>query len=154
MVMCDFSARDLQQREMRLGLGPAKGKDTATSLGPALVTADELGGRRSGKSFDLAMRAVVNGREYSSGSLDAIYWSFGEMAAYASRGTVLQAGDVIGSGTVGTGCILELSGLHGAERYPWLRPGDEVVLEVEVLGTLRHSIRAGRAPVALREPPE
>ena len=90
-------------------LGPVKAKDTATSLGPWLITPDELEPRRSGKSFDLEMSASVNGRPYSMGNADDLYWSFGQMISYASRGTRVQTGDVIASGTVGTGCILELS---------------------------------------------
>lgn len=139
-VMADFSARDLQAREMRVGLGPAKGKDTATSLGPWLVTPDELRGHRTGNRLDLAMAARVNGTDYSAGSLGDIYWTFGQMIAYASRGTTVRPGDVIGSGTVGTGCILELSALHGESQYPWLRPGDTVRMEVESLGALEHRI--------------
>jgi 2-keto-4-pentenoate hydratase/2-oxohepta-3-ene-1,7-dioic acid hydratase in catechol pathway len=142
-VMNDWSARDLQRREMKLSLGPAKGKDFATSLGPFLVTTDELEPRRQGRAFDLAMTASVNGVEYSRASLADIYWSFGEMLAYASRGTRLVPGDVIGSGTCGTGCILELSLVHGTEAYPWLKPGDEVVLEVEGLGRLANRVVEG-----------
>jgi 2-keto-4-pentenoate hydratase/2-oxohepta-3-ene-1,7-dioic acid hydratase in catechol pathway len=142
-VMNDWSARDLQRREMKLSLGPAKGKDFATSMGPALVTLDELEPFRSGRAFDLAMRAEVNGKEYSRGSLVDIFWSFGEMLAYASRGTRLYPGDVIGSGTCGTGCILELSLVHGAEAYPWLKPGDEVTMEVEQLGRLTNRVVEG-----------
>jgi 2-keto-4-pentenoate hydratase/2-oxohepta-3-ene-1,7-dioic acid hydratase in catechol pathway len=149
-ILCDFSARDLQAREMKLGLGPAKGKDSATSLGPVLVTPDELEPFRSGHAFALTMTASVNGREYSRGNLGDIYWSFGEMIAYASRGTTLVPGDVIGSGTVGSGCILELAGLHGEEAYPWLRPGDELSLEIERIGVLRHRIVPGRPPLPLR----
>ena len=141
-VMNDWSARDVQRREMKLRMGPVKGKDFATSVGPCLVTPDELADSRSGKSFDLAMTAHVNGREYSRASLSDIHWSFGEMVEYASRGTRVATGDVIGSGTCGTGCILELSLVHGGEAYPWLRPGDEVVLEVERLGALRNRITA------------
>jgi len=152
-VLCDWSARDLQAREMKIGLGPVKGKDTATSLGPCLVTPDELADRRSGKAFALAMRSEVNGVEYATGDLSSIGWSFGEMVAYASRGTRLVPGDVIGSGTVGRGCILELSNLFGHEKYPWLRAGDHVVLDVERLGTLDHTVReprdAGWAPQPL-----
>ena len=152
-VLCDWSARDLQAREMRIGLGPVKGKDTATSLGPWLVTPDELADRRSGKAFALGMRVEVNGVEYTAGNLDSIAWSFGEMVAYASRGTRLVPGDVIGSGTVGRGCILELSQLFGGEKYPWLKPGDHVALEVERLGRLEHTVRepqaSGWAPVPL-----
>lgn len=139
-VMGDFSARDLQAREMRLGLGPAKAKDTATSLGPWLVTPDELQAYQDGDRLRLAMSAQVNGVDYSSGSLGDIYWSFGQMVSYASRGTTVRPGDVFGSGTVGSGCILELSALHGEDRYPWLVPGDIVRLEVQSLGVLEHEI--------------
>jgi 2-keto-4-pentenoate hydratase/2-oxohepta-3-ene-1,7-dioic acid hydratase in catechol pathway len=149
-VMNDWSARDLQRREMKLSLGPAKGKDFATSLGPVLVTPDELEPHRSGPAYDLTMRAEVNGNEYSRGSLADIYWSFGEMLAYASRGTRLLPGDVIGSGTCGTGCILELSAVHGADRYPWLEPGDEVTVEVEQLGRLTNRVVEGRPLRPLR----
>jgi 2-keto-4-pentenoate hydratase/2-oxohepta-3-ene-1,7-dioic acid hydratase in catechol pathway len=142
-VLNDWSARDLQRREMRLGLGPAKGKDFATSLGPMLITPDELEPYRDKKAFDLAMTARVNGAEWSRGRLSDIYWSFGEMLAHASRGTVLRPGDVIGSGTCGTGCILELSAVHGSDVYPWLGPGDVVELAVDGLGTLGNSVLAG-----------
>jgi 2-keto-4-pentenoate hydratase/2-oxohepta-3-ene-1,7-dioic acid hydratase in catechol pathway len=143
-VMNDWSARDLQRREMRLSLGPAKGKDFATTLGPFLVTPDELEPYRKGKAYDLAMTATVNGREYSRASLADIYWSFGEMLAYASRGTRVVPGDVIGSGTCGTGCILELALVHGEEAFPWLRPGDEVALEVEHLGRVVNRVVGGK----------
>jgi 2-keto-4-pentenoate hydratase/2-oxohepta-3-ene-1,7-dioic acid hydratase in catechol pathway len=139
-VMCDFSARDIQGREMALGLGPAKGKDGATSLGPWLVTADELEPFKSGRAFKLEMSVSVNGRRYGGGSLDEIYWSFPEMVSYASRGTRIMPGDVIGSGTVGTGCILEHARSGRGEEFGWLRAGDVVELEVELLGTLRHRI--------------
>lgn len=142
-VLCDFSARDLQAREMRLMLGPAKGKDTATSCGPWLVTPDELEQRRSGCTFDLRMTASVNGTQYSEGRLDSMIWSFPELVSYASRGTRVMPGDIIGSGTVGSGCILELSIEHGSSEYPWLEPGDEVTLEVEGLGALKHGIVSG-----------
>jgi 2-keto-4-pentenoate hydratase/2-oxohepta-3-ene-1,7-dioic acid hydratase in catechol pathway len=142
-VFCDWSARDVQARESTIGLGPAKGKDGATSIGPALVTPDELEPYRSGKGYRLAMRGSVNGRDLGGGSWADIHWSFGQMLAYASRGTELRPGDVIGSGTVGTGCLLELSGLHGSERYPWLRPGDVVTVEVERLGALTGRIVPG-----------
>jgi len=148
-VLCDWSARDLQKREQTIGLGPVKGKDSATSLGPVLVTPDELEPYRSGSGFTLAMSGSVNGQRYGGGNWSDIYWSFGQMIAYASRGTHLRPGDVIGSGTVGTGCILELSGLYGSERYPWLRPGDSVDIEVEQLGTVTGRIIAGVEPVPL-----
>jgi len=124
-VMNDWSARDLQRREMKVGLGPAKGKDFATSLGPVLVTADELGDE---------MVARVNGEERSRGRLSDMHYSWDELVAQAARNTHLRAGDVLGSGTVGTGCILEL----GDDR--WLRPGDVVELEVEGIGTLRNAV--------------
>jgi 2-keto-4-pentenoate hydratase/2-oxohepta-3-ene-1,7-dioic acid hydratase in catechol pathway len=149
-VMNDWSARDVQRREMKLSMGPVKGKDFATSLGPMLVTPDELETSRRGRAFDLTMMARVNGTEYSRASLADIYWSFGEMIAYASRGTRVEPGDVIGSGTCGTGCILELSLVHGAEAYPWLRLGDVVELEVERLGVLRNRIVPGALDRALR----
>jgi 2-keto-4-pentenoate hydratase/2-oxohepta-3-ene-1,7-dioic acid hydratase in catechol pathway len=149
-IMNDWSARDLQRREMRLGLGPAKGKDFATSLGPSLVALDELEDRRAGKAYDLAMTARVNGREYSRGNLADAHWSFGEMLAYASRGTRVAPGDVIGSGTCGTGCILELSLVHGHDAYPWLYPGDVVELEVERLGVLRNTVGVRASEGAIR----
>jgi 2-keto-4-pentenoate hydratase/2-oxohepta-3-ene-1,7-dioic acid hydratase in catechol pathway len=149
-VMNDWSARDLQRREMRLSLGPAKGKDFATSIGPVLVTPDELEPYRKGRAYDLAMTASVNGREYSRASWSDIFWSFGEMLAYASRGTTLRPGDVVGSGTCGTGCILELSLVHGSETYRWLQPGDEVTVEVEHIGRLTNRVVAGPDPKPLR----
>jgi 2-keto-4-pentenoate hydratase/2-oxohepta-3-ene-1,7-dioic acid hydratase in catechol pathway len=149
-VMNDWSARDLQRREMKLSMGPVKGKDFATSIGPVFVTPDELEETRRNQSYDLAMVATVNGVEYSRASLADIYWSFGEMLAYASRGTRVETGDVIGSGTCGTGCILELSLVHGVERYPWLQVGDVVELSVERLGTLRNTVTAGEPLRPLR----
>ncbi len=149
-VMNDWSARDVQRREMKLSMGPVKGKDFATSLGPVLVTPDELNSARAGRAYELAMTASVNGIEYSRASLSDIYWSFGEMLAYASRGTRVVPGDVIGSGTCGTGCILELSLVHGSDRYPWLQPGDVVELSVERLGRLRNRVVAGAPLRALR----
>lgn len=148
-ILCDWSARDLQALEMQQGLGPAKGKDGATSLGPWLVTPDELEPRRAGKAFDLTMTAKVNGREYSRGSMSSLYWSFAQMIAFASRGTTLVPGDVIGSGTVGTGCILELSRVHGTDAYPWLKAGDEVELSIDLLGSIRSRILPGSQPAAL-----
>ncbi len=136
LLLCDWSARDLQSREVRQGMGPVKGKDSATSLGPWLVTPDELDSRRGGNAFDLQMRASVNGRPYSKGNAGDLYWSFGQMISYASRGTRIVPGDVMGSGTVGTGCILELSTVHGEEQFPWLRAGDEVTLEADLLGAI------------------
>ncbi len=144
-VLNDWSARDVQREEVKVGLGPAKGKDFATSMGPYLVTPDELvDKRREGKAgyhYDLAMVARVNGIEYSRGNLGDLTFSFAEMIARASADCPLYPGDVIGSGTVGTGCILEL----GPEQYPWLMPGDVVELEVERLGILRNYVVEKRA---------
>ena len=147
-VMNDWSARDIQRREMKLSMGPVKGKDFATSIGPVFVTPDELEDTRRNKSFDLEMTATVNGVEYSRASLADIFWSFGEMIAYASRGTRVETGDVIGSGTCGTGCILELSMVHGVDRYPWLQPGDVVELSVERLGETSQPRGCGRVVAA------
>ena len=139
-ILCDWSARDLQGREMKLNLGPAKGKDTATSLGPVLVTPDELEPHRSGNAYDLEMTATVNGKPYSRGNFAAIHYDVGQLIEHAARGTELRTGDVIGSGTVGTGCILELSRSHGAEAYPWLAVGDVVTLCVARLGEIRATV--------------
>ncbi|HKT04560.1 MAG TPA: fumarylacetoacetate hydrolase family protein [Rugosimonospora sp.] len=127
-IMNDWSARDLQRQETRVGLGPAKGKDFATSIGPVLVTVDEFDG--SGAT----MVARVNGEERSRGDLAGLYHPWPALVAQAARNTVLRPGDVLGSGTVGGGCILE----HGDNR--WLRPGDTVELEVDGLGVLRNQI--------------
>jgi fumarylacetoacetate (FAA) hydrolase len=129
-IMNDFSARDLQRLEMQVGLGPAKGKDFATALGPELVSADEL-------PADLDLRAVarVNGEVRTDTHTGAMHYAWDELLAAAARNTSgLQPGDVIGSGTVGRGCILE----HGDGR--WLIPGDEVELEIEGIGVLRNRI--------------
>ena len=146
MVMNDWSARDVQRREMALSMGPVKGKDFATSLGPALVTAAEFapGGLREVPSA--VMTARVNGAEWSRADLDGLWWSFAEMLVYASEAAPVRRGDVLGSGTCGTGCILELSLVHGAERFPYLQPGDEVELEVAGLGVLANRVVAGDAP--------
>jgi fumarylacetoacetate (FAA) hydrolase len=132
-IMNDWSARDLQKMEMVVGLGPAKGKDFGTSLGPVLVTSDELG------DLSLEMVARVNGEERSRGSMGDIHWPWEELAAHAARNTRLQPGDILGSGTVGTGCILE----HGDGR--WLRPGDVVELEIDGIGVLRNAVANAQA---------
>ncbi|MCE5172250.1 fumarylacetoacetate hydrolase family protein [Paenibacillus profundus] len=135
-IMNDWSARDIQREEVKVGLGPAKGKDFATSLGPYLVTVDELEQHRAGERYDLTMTARVNGVELSRGNFRDIHYTFGDMIARASADATLYPGDVIGSGTVGTGCILEL----GTEVHRWLEPGDVVELEVTGLGVLRNVI--------------
>jgi 2-keto-4-pentenoate hydratase/2-oxohepta-3-ene-1,7-dioic acid hydratase in catechol pathway len=150
-IFNDWSARDIQYDEMaRAPIGPAKGKDSANGLGPFLVTPDELEGVRKDRGYDLTMTASVNGKEYSRGNWASVYWSFGEMVAYASRNARLVPGDIIASGTVGTGCILELSATHGADKFPWLKEGDEVALEVERLGRMSNRIVLGRQPIPLR----
>lgn len=142
-LMNDWSARDIQRREMSIGLGPAKGKDFATSLGPWVVTPDELDAWRTpdpdhGSRWDLRLRARVNGQEITNASAGEMYWTFAEMIAHASRDTRLQVGDVIGSGTVGGGCLLE----YPDGTYPWLQPGDVVELEAEGIGVLRNRVQA------------
>jgi 2-keto-4-pentenoate hydratase/2-oxohepta-3-ene-1,7-dioic acid hydratase in catechol pathway len=136
-IYADFSARDIQLREMTLQLGPAKGKDFATALGPWVTTADEL------NVLDLGMVARVNGEEWSRGSSGTITWTPAELLAYVSYGENLLAGDVIGSGTVGNGCGLELG-----RR---LSPGDVVEMEIDGVGVLRNTLgqpeQAGWNPV-------
>jgi fumarylacetoacetate (FAA) hydrolase len=127
-VMNDWSARDLQRAEMKVGLGPSKGKDFATSLGPVVVTPDEFDGS------DGTMVARVNGEERSRGSVSDMHHSWEAIREHAARNTRLLPGDVLGSGTVGTGCILEL----GDGR--WLQPGDVVELEIEGVGVLRNTV--------------
>jgi fumarylacetoacetate (FAA) hydrolase len=133
MVFNDWSARDLQREETTVRLGPAKGKDFASSIGPWLVTPDELADARKGKGYDLAMTATVNGVELSRGTWADTQFSFGDMIARASDDVRLRPGDLIGSGTVGTGCLLEVRD-EVLKRY--LQAGDTVTLAVERLGAL------------------
>ena len=133
-IFNDWSARDLQRDETTVRLGPAKGKDFAGTLGPWLVTPDELADVRQGKGYGLLATAQVNGQELSRGRWSDSYFSFGEMIERASTDVRLLPGDVIGSGTVGTGCLLEIREASGFERY--LLPGDTVTLKVERLGEL------------------
>lgn len=140
-IINDWSARDIQRREMKVGLGPAKSKDFATSIGPYLVTPDELEDhilpdRSRGNRYDLAMTASVNGQIISRGNAREMHWTFAELIAHASRNTILRPGDLIGSGTVGTGCLVEFP----EGTYPWLQPGDIVRLEVECLGILENPV--------------
>lgn len=137
LVFNDWSARDIQRHEKKLGGGgPIKSKDFAHSIGPWLVTPDELPGGDVGRP-QAVMTARVNGVEYSRGELHDMHFSFAELVSYLARDAVLRPGGLVGSGTCGTGCILELSTVHGADRYPWLRTGDVVELEIEGMGTLR-----------------
>ncbi|HEU0294962.1 MAG TPA: fumarylacetoacetate hydrolase family protein [Anaerolineales bacterium] len=137
-IFNDWSARDVQRKEMAVGLGPAKGKDFASTLGPVIVTGEALADRAVGRPsvFDLSMAARVNGVEMSRGNFKDMHWSFGEIIARVSDSVQLYPGDVIGSGTVGTGCLLELTKFQG----PWLKPGDVVELEIERIGILRNTI--------------
>ena len=139
VVFNDWSARDLQREETVVRLGPAKGKDFASSFGPWLVTPDELADARRGTDYDLAMTAEVNGVETSRGRWSDARFSFGEMLARASAEARLRPGDLIGSGTVGTGCLLEV---RDATLGRYLEPGDEVVLRIDRLGALRTPIVA------------
>jgi 2-keto-4-pentenoate hydratase/2-oxohepta-3-ene-1,7-dioic acid hydratase in catechol pathway len=143
-IFNDWSARDLQIYEMRLGLGPAKGKDTASTLGPYLVTPDELEPYRQGDRFDLTMSVSVNGTAIGKDSLANSAWSFPEMVAYASRGTEVRASDILGSGTCGGGCLVELWGRNGGERVPPpLVIGDTVTMEVDGLGAIENTVVPG-----------
>jgi fumarylacetoacetate (FAA) hydrolase len=137
-IFNDWSARDVQRQEMKVGLGPAKGKDFASSLGPVIVTPDELvefSNDRDGV-YELEMTARINGEEFSRGNWNSLHYSFGEMIARASESVELFPGDVIGSGTVGTGCLLELTKGKG----PWLKKGDLVELEIEGIGILANRV--------------
>jgi 2-keto-4-pentenoate hydratase/2-oxohepta-3-ene-1,7-dioic acid hydratase in catechol pathway len=144
-VMNDWSARDLQAREMRVNLGPAKGKDSATTLGPWLVTADELEPFRDAEGFlALDLRVSVNGTELGQDLLSNMGWPFEELISYASRGTEVRAGDLLGSGTCGNGgCLAELWGTRGEQAPPPLRPGDVVEMTVEGIGTIRNRVVPG-----------
>jgi fumarylacetoacetate (FAA) hydrolase len=153
MIMNDMSARRLQMEEMLLNLGPAKGKDFSTVIGPMLVTLDELEQlvvpckeNHTGKAWNLKMTCSVNGVQVSEGNVADMDWTFAEIIERASYGVDVYAGDVIGSGTCGTGCFLELNGtgkLNDANyQEQWLQNGDEVVMEIENLGVLKNNIVA------------
>ena len=153
MIMNDLSARRLQMEEMQLNLGPAKGKDFATIIGPWLVTTDELQPLEippkeghTGKSWNMRMSCSVNGQQVSEGNLGDMDWTFAEIIERCSYGVTLHAGDVIGSGTVGTGCFLELNGTGklGDPNYTeqWLKDGDIVNMEITGLGLLSNTIVA------------
>src|SRR5215216_1534468 len=137
-VFNDWSARDLQVQEMKVYFGPVKSKDFACSFGPVIVTPEALADKATGRPgvYDLEMTARVNGVEMSRGNFKDIYWSFGDIIARASQSVMLHPGDVIGSGTVGTGCLYELTKNQG----PWLNIGDVVELEIERIGVLRNTI--------------
>jgi 2-keto-4-pentenoate hydratase/2-oxohepta-3-ene-1,7-dioic acid hydratase in catechol pathway len=148
-IFNDWSARDLQMAEMRLGLGMCKGKDFANTLGPWIVTPDELDPFVDGDRLDLELRAEVNGSALGTDTLANMAWSFPELVSYASRGTWVLPGDVLGSGTCGNGCLLELWGRRGRDAHAPLGPGDVVSLHVEGIGTLTNTVVAGVVPHAL-----
>jgi fumarylacetoacetate (FAA) hydrolase len=133
----DWSARDLQRQEMAVGLGPAKGKDFANAFGPRWVPIQDLMDTYREGRFHLDMRAEINGKEVSRGNAGSMYWTWPQILAHASRDTKLLPGDVIGSGTVGSGCILELT---PQKTGGWLQAGDRVVLIVERLGRLENVV--------------
>lgn len=143
-IMNDWSARALQMQEMKLNLGPAKGKDFATALGPWLVTPDELESRKittpHGNTYDLTMRTFIDGEKVSEGNVKDMTWTFAQIIERASYGVTLYPGDVIGSGTCGTGCFLELNGSKVYNPPRWVQTGENVVCEIEMLGSLANTI--------------
>ncbi len=152
MIMNDWSARMLQMEEMKLSLGPCKGKDFATSLGPWLVTKEELRLERTpkGELMHARMTCDVNGRRLSDGNVDSMNWTFAQILQRTSYGIQMHAGEVIGSGTVGTGCLLELNGSKITDNL-WLKAGDEVVMEIEGLGRLVNTVH--HVPERLQDMP-
>ncbi len=144
-IMNDWSARELQTQEMKMNLGPAKGKDFATTLGPYLVTRDELASKRiateHGEKFDLTMKAFHNGAQVSFGNLKDMNWTFGQILERVSYGVTIYPGEVIGSGTVGTGCYMELNGSKITDNV-WIKANDTFTLEVDMLGRLDNTVRA------------
>lgn len=162
MIMNDLSARRLQMDEILLNLGPAKGKDFATTIGPWLVTLDELEPYKTeckpghtGTTWNLPMTCRVNGVPVSEGNLADMDWTFAEIIERCSYGVNLHAGDVIGSGTVGTGCFLELNstGKFNDPDYKeqWLQPGDTIEMEIEGLGLLSNTIEAEESDFSLKK---
>ncbi len=152
MIMNDMSARTLQMEEMKLNLGPAKGKDFSTVIGPYLVTPDELEpykiapkANHTGNNYNLKMTCKVNGVQVSEGNMGDMDWTFAEIIERCAYGVNILPGDVIGSGTVGTGCFLELNGtglLNNPDYKPqWLKDGDVVEMEITGLGVLKNTIR-------------
>lgn len=154
-VVCnDWSARDIQRRDMRMGLGPSKGKDFATTIGPWIVTADELAPFRDARSarLDLEMCVCINGVEFGRDRLSNMAWSFEEIVAYSARAAWVRAGDVLMSGTCSGGALAERWGRTGTQDPPPLQVGDTVTMTVEGIGTIENLI-AGRAPEVAPIPP-
>lgn len=144
-VFNDWSARDLQRREMRVSLGPCKGKDFASTLGPWIVTADEFEGLHDPEGFlPISMAVEVNGQHIGQDLLSNMGWPFAELIAYASQDSVVRPGDVLGSGTCGSGCLAELWGRNGDKTPPPLQPGDTVRMSVEGIGIIENTVGARR----------
>ena len=147
-ILNDLSARELQMEEMKLNLGPAKGKDFANVLGPYLVTPDELENKcietPLGKKYNLTMKSFINGQLLSEGNAKEMNWTFAEIIERASYGVEIFPGDIIGSGTVGTGCLLEINGTKKRQnpkyREQWIKEGDEIEMQIEGLGTIKNKI--------------
>jgi fumarylacetoacetate (FAA) hydrolase len=152
MILNDLSARDIQMQEMKLNLGPAKGKDFASVLGPYLVTPDEISSylipntENKGNRYNLKMSCYVNGELFSEGNSKDMNWTFGQIIERASYGVTLYPGDIIGSGTVGTGCLLEINGSQKLAnpnyKEKWLKEGDVIEMEVDGLGKISNKIIA------------
>ena len=143
MIMNDFSARVLQMQEMKLNLGPAKGKDFATSLGPCILTMDEMSDKiistKNGNQYNIELKGFLNGKLISDDNLKNMTWTFAQIIERVSYGVDIFPGDIIGSGTCGTGCFLELNGSKITQNQ-WLKQGDTVSLEIEKLGILKNRI--------------
>ncbi|MDE3212195.1 MAG: fumarylacetoacetate hydrolase family protein [Bacteroidota bacterium] len=159
-ILNDFTARQLQREEMLLNLGPAKGNDFATSMGPHLVTVEELAPYKirpkrghTGSRYDLSMMAYLNGKVVSQGNMADMDWTFAELIERASYGVDLYPGDIIGSGTVGTGCFYELNALARSmdprSTDQWLKSGDLIELEIQGIGRLCNTIQLQKAPYSL-----
>ena len=154
MIMNDMSSRGLQMKEMKLNLGPAKGKDFASVLGPYLVTPDELSGNiinedDNGCNYDLQMTCSINGKLLSKGNLKDMAWSFEKIIERVSYGATIYPGDIIGSGTVGTGCLLEINGTNKLKSSDftevWLKENDVVEMEIEKLGKITNKIISNKS---------
>jgi 2-keto-4-pentenoate hydratase/2-oxohepta-3-ene-1,7-dioic acid hydratase in catechol pathway len=147
-ILNDWSARDLQRREMKVSLGPCKGKDFANTLGPWIVTADEFEDRHDAEGFlPISMAVEVNGQLIGQDLLSNMGWPFAELVAYASQDSVVRPGDVLGSGTCGSGCLAELWGRNGSKTPPPLTTGDVVRMTVEGIGTIENTVGARREAV-------